>query len=414
MKKLFLSLFSFVLSLVVIGQVIVKNTGTNNLNIAYCYYDNNTGWTTKGWFVVEAKTEQKIFNLNQTSNPNFYYCATIADCDRGYYGDLPLFVNKKNAFTIPNADKNLVYNNPLIEKLNFRKINLKGKTIHAIELAPQNMTCYEQKHGKWTLPLDKYGDFAEKKEDAVYYREITFDKGRPIGWCKDFYPDGKVKAEFKLINDNPLVYDGKCTWYKEDGSIEKEINYKNGSPQKETAYNSSGVTQTKVVKYEAVELPIQNFYINSTSNETWRGGNSKSVYPVLLPENTVEWYYEFTASRNEVEMKSNAKQFSLATQLTSMVDQSGILNASVNMLTAPPGANICNVYLIDNKAYDNFIAGKNFEHYSIGTRTNFKSGIVQVRELASIAKPIIAIKNPDGYYGIHVSVQVVAIVAKLD
>lgn len=414
MTKFFLTALCFVSSFFSIGQVVIKNSGSSNLNVAICYFDNSTGWTTKGWYTVEAKTEKPIYNYTQFSNPNFYYCATIADCDRGYYGDLPLFVNRKNAFTIPNADKNLEYTNPLIEKIKFRKVNLKGRTSYTIELTPQNLTCYEQLQGKWTFTLDKDGEYAEKKEDAVYYREITFDKGRPIGWCKDFYADGKVKAEFKLLNHNPVTYEGKCVWYKQDGTIEKEVNYKNGSPTKETAYGSSGITATKEVRYETIELPVQNFYVNSTSNETWKGGSSKTIYPVSLPENTVEWYYEFTASRDEAEMKLNAKQFSLAAQLTSLMDKTGILKASINMFTAAPGGNNCNVYLIDRSQYNNFLAGEGFKHYPTGTRTNYNSGIVQVRGLSSIRSPMIGIKNPDGYYGIHVSIQVVAIVSKLD
>lgn len=414
MNKGFLTVLFFTFSLVSIGQVIIKNSGTSNLNVAYCYYDNSTGWTTKGWYIVEAKTEKPIYNFTQFNNPNFYYCATIEDCDRGYFGDFPLFVNRKTAFTIPNADKNLEYTNPLIDKINFRQVNLKGKTTFTIELTPQNLTCYGQKQGKWTLLIDRDGDYAEKKEDAVYFREITFDKGRPIGWCKDYYSDGKVKAEFKLLNENPVTYDGRCIWYNQDGTVQKEVSYKNGTPVKETAYGSSGATETKEVQYEAVELPVQNFFINSTSNETWKGGKSKTVYPVSLPENTVEWYYEFTASRDEAEMKSNAKQFSLASQLTSLVDKTGILKTSVNMFTAPPGANNCNVYLIDRNEYNNFLSSESFKYYTIGTRTNYKSGIVQVRGLSSISNPMIAIKNPDGYYGIHVSVQVVAIVSKLE
>lgn len=397
-----------------ISQVTLKNSGTNNLNVAICYYENSTGWTTKGWYIIEANSEKVIYNYNQFSNSNFYYCATIKDCDLGYYGDQPLYVNKRDAFVISNADRNLQYENPLIGQLKFRKVNLKGLPSVTIELTPKNLTCNGKKQGKWIIALDKEGDYAEKMEDAVFSREITFDSDRPVGWCKDYFPDGKVKAEFKLISYNPVIYDGKCVWYNQDGTIEKEIIYKNGSPAKETAYGSSGIEDTKQASYEVVELPVQNFYINSTSNETWKGGKSKVVYPVILPENTVEWYYEFTASRDEDEVRVNSGKFSLASQLSSLFDKTGLLKASVNMFTAPPGANYCDIYLIGRSDYNNFLNDQSYSHYSIGTRENFKSGIVQVSGLSSLKNPILGIKNRDSFYGIHVSVQVVAIVSKLE
>ncbi len=414
MIRFFFAGFFIIISFFSIGQVIIKNSGSSDLNVAICYFDNSTGWTTKGWYLVEAKTEKPIYNYTRFDNMNFYYCATIAYCDRGYFGDFPLFVNRKDNFTIPNADKELEYTNPLIEKTNFNYLNLKGRTTYTVEMTPQNLTCYDQLQGKWVFSLDKDGDYAEKKEDAIYYREVTFDKGQAIGWGKDFYADGKVKAEFKLLKYKPVIYDGKCVWYYRDGTIEKEIVYQNGNPIKATAYSSTGISEIREAHYETIKFPVQNFYVNSTSNETWKGGSSKTVYPVLLPEGTVEWYYEFTASRDESEMKTNAEQFSLETQLINLVDKTGILKATVNMFTSAPGGNICNVYLIDETGYNNFLDGVDFKYYPIGTRTNYKSGIVQVRGLNSIISPMIGIKNPDLSFGIHVSLQIVAVVSKIN
>ncbi len=396
------------------GQVIVNNTGTSNLNVAICYFDSLNGWTTKGWYKVEAGKQKTVFNTRQLSNTNFYYYAEIADCNRGYVGETPLFVNTKDAFTISNANKEATYNNPNIKKYKFLLVNLKEKKEFVINLNPTNLICNGQKHGKWAFDLDKYGDYVEKKEDAIYKREITFENGKPIGWCKDYYPDSTLKAEFKLLSHNPLGYDGKCTWYNSEGKIEKEIIYKNGSPIKETATNESGEIEIKEVKYETVVLPVQQFFLNSKSNETWKGGKTNTVYPVTLPENTVEWYYEFTSSRVKSEMEDNSMKFSIAAQLGSLVDKTGILKTSVDLLKPVPGANICNIYLLDYNEYRNFSEGKVFKHFPIGTRTNYKSGIVQIRNLNTLKNPIIGIKNPDSFHGIHVSVQVVAIVSKFE
>ena len=242
MKKLS-SLFTLMaFTVVAISQVKIKNSGTSNVSVAICYYANNTGWTSRGWFTVEPDSEKVVYNYKPFMNPNFYYCATIEDCDKGYFGDLPMYVDAKNAFTIPNANKEVNYTNSSIRKYNFKQINLKGRENYTIELQPLNLICNAKKQGKWTFALDKEGEYAEKKEDAVFKREITFNAGEPIGWCKDLYNNGKIKSDFKLISFNPIIYDGKCVWYRQDGSIEKEIVYKNGTAVNETEYKSTGET----------------------------------------------------------------------------------------------------------------------------------------------------------------------------
>ncbi|RAU81327.1 hypothetical protein DP923_16300 [Pontibacter arcticus] len=41
-------------------------------------------------------------------------------------------------------------------------------------------------------------------------------------------------------------------------------------------------------------------------------GNSRTLIPVTLPENTVRWYYEFTAYRNKADVEAIRNTFQLA------------------------------------------------------------------------------------------------------
>jgi uncharacterized membrane protein len=408
-KILILTLFLFTKTF---GQVIFKNSGTGKVFVAIGYYENATGWTTKGWFPIEPNEEKNLYTPKLFGNSTFYYCATIDKCDMGFFGNTSLYINKQNAFTIENADNNTNYNNPLILKYKFIETKINSLEINTINIKPENLTCYNKKQGKWKLGLDKEGNFAEVKEDIKSYREINFDNDIPIGWCKDYFTDGSLKAEYKLLSFDPFKYDGKCTWYKKDGSLEKEIIYKNGTPLSETSIKNDGVTVTKKAEYEVLKLPIQNIYLNSTSNEYWKGGNTKSIIPIELPEGTVEWYYEYTSSRSKELVQANVQKFSVATQLTSLIDKTGLLNATANMFTSPPGNDVCDVYLFENEYYNQFLKGESFNHYPIGTRQNFKSGIVQIRNL-SLKIPRIGIKNNDMTFGINVSIQIVAIVSKI-
>lgn len=412
MKFIFTLFFSVIMFLGASAQVIFKNTGTSKIYIAYGYRDLVSGWTTKGWYPIEPGEEKPVYSYTALSNPNFYYCATIEKCsDQGFFGQHPLYVNVQNSFSIPNADKVANYSSPLIKTYRFNLVNLAGRSSLTINLNPENLTCGGLAQGKWRLALDKYGDYAEKKEDEALYREITFDAGRPVGWCKDFYANGNLKAEFKLVSAKPMIYNGHCIWYKEDGSKEREADYENGTLVSKTNY-AGAETKVSKARLEVVTLPLQSFYLNSTSNEAIKGGNTRTVYSVVLPKGTVEWFYEFTASRSKEQIDANTKLFSLARQLTKIVDETGILSAGIGMFTAPPGGDVCNVYLLSD-SYAAFMSKQKFMYWSAGSRTNFKSGVVEIKGNGT-SNPMIGIDNPDLSYGIHLNIQVVAIVSKID
>lgn len=393
------------------GQVIIKNTGSKKIFVAIGFYEKST-WTTKGWYTIEPNHEQNVYNPKLFGNTKFYYCATIESCDMGIFGNSNLYVDKQNAFTITNADNNFNYNNPNITKYKFVEVTLNTLEKTEINIVYNNLTCYNKKQGKWKIGLDKEGNFAEIIEDIRFYREINFENDVPKGWCKDYYSDGTLKAEFKLLSFQPFKYDGKCTWYSKDGIIEKEVIYKNGIPNSETILKNNGETSTKQASYEVVKLPIQNIYLNSTSNEFFKGGNTRSIIPVELPEGTVEWYYEFTSSRSKELVQANAQQFKLAAELTSIIDKTGLLSATIGMFSTPPGNDICDIYLFENEYYNQFLNSQSFNEFPTGTRQNFKSGIVQVRNLP-LNRPMIGIKNNDMSYGINVTIQIVAVVSKL-
>ncbi|VXB57052.1 exported hypothetical protein [Flavobacterium sp. 9AF] len=409
MKKNF-TLLLFNLFILSNAQVVLKNNGARKIYVAIAYYDKS--WTTKGWFQIEPNQEASVYTPKIFGNTNFYYCATIDNCDMGIYGSTPLLVDKFNAFTFPNADNSQSINNQNLSKYKFIKTTINSFPDKTLINLNYNLICNGKKQGKWRLGLDKEGNFAEVEDDIRFYRDINFENGIPKGWVKDYYSDGKLKAEFKLLSYEPFRYDGNCTWYKPDGTIEKEQTYKNGVVISQTSSDSSGDIIEKQATYEIVKLPIQNVYINSTSNEYWKGGNSKTIIPVDLPDGTVEWYYEYTSSRSKEKVQSSANNFKLASDLSNLIDKTGLLNISLSMLTTPPGNDVCDIFLFESDYYNNFLNGTSFNHYPIGTRQNFKSGVVQIRN-QPLRKPMIGVKNNDLSYGINVSIQIVAVVAKI-
>lgn len=152
----------------------------------------------------------------------------------------------------------------------------------------------------------------------------------------------------------------------------------------------------------------QNFYLNGGSKSTLGDGKSRTFVPVNLPKGTVKWYYEFTAERSDTENNKNESMLSLATDLSRLVDQTGTLSFGINQLTQPPGSDYCDIYLINHLNLSPFLAKQEFSYYTVGSRENFKSGIMEI-DLQSDEQLYLGIKNPSTFYGINVAIEVVAI-----
>ncbi len=177
----------------------------------------------------------------------------------------------------------------------------------------------------------------------------------------------------------------------------------------ETKNFNTKVSWQETYLVESIQKP-QKFFINSGSNSTFKGGKSRVAIPIILPENTVKWYYEFSASRDEDQIESVTNALSLVSELSTLVDQSGLLGFGIDQLTQPPGSDYCDVYLIDQNNYTPFL-NKNpqFLQYPEGTRENLKSGVVEI-DCCHQGPIYLGLKNPDNFHGIHVVVEVAAIV----
>lgn len=96
-----------------------------------------------------------------------------------------------------------------------------------------------------------------------------------------------------------------------------------------------------------------------------------------------------------------------------LIDQAGILGFGINSLTHPPGADYCDIYLLDSENSQFFEAKQSYRYFPIGTRKNIKSGISEMTFGAGELY-YLGLLNPDITYGIHTSIEVVAIVLEED
>lgn len=185
-----------------------------------------------------------------------------------------------------------------------------------------------------------------------------------------------------------------------------------------TIYDTSYTTDREKYllrkEYKPISIvPTTEYFVNSGSNANFKGGKSRITFPVKLPYNTQEWYYVFSAYRDQIETDQAKRYFNLVGQLSKLIDQTGALTFGVDMLTKPPGGNVCDVYLLDYNNSRFFEAKTAYQYQTLGTRENIKSGIVKMSGGAGQTY-YIGVKNPDSYYGIHVAIEVVAITLEME
>ena len=124
--------------------------------------------------------------------------------------------------------------------------------------------------------------------------------------------------------DYRLLYEVNSTRKKKP-----QIGYK---VQKDTTYGFETEQLVDKIKLETTTVQNEKYYLNSTSNALLKGGKNRIIIPVNLPENTQEWYYVFSASRDENDIKNTLSSFNLASQLTKFIkDDTSIQNAKIDL-----------------------------------------------------------------------------------
>jgi len=182
--------------------------------------------------------------------------------------------------------------------------------------------------------------------------------------------------------------------------------------KKDTTYGFAVKQWITHHKKDMVPVQEEGYYLNSTSNALVKGGKNRILIPVQLPEGTQEWYYSFTASRDKEQMENTLASFQLASQLSTYADNDQKLQQAISTLSPPPGANICDVYVMRSEAQAmRFKDKEEFSYHLPSSRENFKSGVVRVKDRRDA---YIGIRNPDNLYGIHVGLSITALVLQED
>lgn len=183
------------------------------------------------------------------------------------------------------------------------------------------------------------------------------------------------------------------------------------------AFNSIYTFGQKFKEVPIQVLTAQSSYLNSEGGKILSLGVKQStlVFDIDLPENTIRWFYIFTASRSAADIKKAQENIKLFAQLTKVIDQTGTSAKALPYLFPPPGSDYCNAYVFTSKSdadkFNKEFNLKSFYYNRKSSRENFKSGSVDVDEPQYIrGRQYLGIHNPSTAYGINVAIEVVAIV----
>jgi hypothetical protein len=183
-------------------------------------------------------------------------------------------------------------------------------------------------------------------------------------------------------------------------------------PKDESTINFN--TSVSKRNFEVVQiLSPAVHYLNSSTNIS--SGNFKVSVSVTLPPNTIEWYYIVTATRDRGVVEQTKQKFHLAENLATAVanlnPSSKILSIGLDLLTAPPGDDYCDVFILDAYSNGNFLNNSTFYPYPEGKRINISSGKVQINKIYH-RDLYIGLRNTDTFHGVNVIIEAAAIVQK--
>jgi hypothetical protein len=177
--------------------------------------------------------------------------------------------------------------------------------------------------------------------------------------------------------------------------------------QYDTAYYT---VQQNVVKQEYIAQQIIPLAMSQTdsSNSLFGGSKSRIIFPVQLPENTIEWYYRVSVLRDKQDEQNS---FNLAEEITALIKQTQGIKFGPDYLAQLPGDTYCDVYLMDAVNATRFETGDDYQYSSIGSSIHTKSGITKI--YGGFSTPLyLGINNPNAGNGVNVLLECVAIVSK--
>jgi hypothetical protein len=265
--------------------------------------------------------------------------------------------------------------------------------------------------------------YAFAKGDVVELNSKFLNKRGSFFIQLEKYPEGKsvyLKQNLLSLDGHQISIQETSIYTLRIGTtalFDKQVQMSISRTPMEPKYNSFSTTVDEVVEMEAVQvLPLTQTYLNSTSHETWKGGTNEAVFQINIDPSISQWYYIVAASRDAEDIENTMKTYSLAKQVSSALGKidpstaiiSSATNGIIDIISAPPGADYCDVLLLDPPNSSLFLNDQNFASIPEGTRKNIVSAKVPVT--CCTGRPyFLGLENNDLSHGVGIVFEVVGI-----
>lgn len=150
------------------------------------------------------------------------------------------------------------------------------------------------------------------------------------------------------------------------------------------------------------------------------GAASRVEVPVVLPENTVEWYYSFSTSPASTGNLQGG--LLLALQLGNVISSltpagiataivNGLSQKSIQTLQIPSGSIPINAYLLDEQNVNPFLNKTQFSRFINESSERSTQGLMKINTITQ-GSYFIGLQNISSTSGVIITIEVVAIVAE--
>lgn len=155
----------------------------------------------------------------------------------------------------------------------------------------KNQSIDKQRTGKWMVYLDE--DWIEcDKEDAYYYRLITYRDGNPEGIVRGYTMGDKLVFEGNILDDKDDIYDGVCKWYYETGGLEQEWTYEKGKAEgTHKSFYENGVLKSQGIYHHDKADGLHKFYSengNLSEEKNYMNGKAEGIANIYFPDGKIK------------------------------------------------------------------------------------------------------------------------------
>jgi CHAT domain-containing protein/antitoxin component YwqK of YwqJK toxin-antitoxin module len=107
-------------------------------------------------------------------------------------------------------------------------INISMCAFAQVPKHPNELDAAGRRQGMWTYLYDQGWNVVNNPDSAAFYRVARYKDGQPVGITHDYYKNGKVQWQGKILQEEPQILDSLITEYTDEGTVLRYDYFVNG------------------------------------------------------------------------------------------------------------------------------------------------------------------------------------------